>query len=322
VKNRSNRLNIGSENLFFSDQASLDAIIETGKKEKPDIVIIDSIQNCYLSEESTSIPGTISQLREAGFRLMRFAKENSIATIVTGHITKEGHIAGPKILEHMVDGVFYLQGEDRWNTRILRSVKNRFGTINEIGFFEMKEEGLCEVVDINHYLVSENVNAPGSVVVCCVEGVRPILLELQALCVTSKFGMPQRIVTGVDHKRVSLIAAILEKYLHVKLSSQDIFFKVSGGLTIKESSIDLGIALALLSSYFQKPIPEKSIALGELNLTGHVKPVNHGDLRIKEAEKFGMENILVSAHQKTKTKRSVVGFKSIYELLKLFPEES
>jgi DNA repair protein RadA/Sms len=322
VKNRARRLNINSDKLFFSDHASLDAIFETGKKEKPDVVIIDSIQNCYLSEDSTTIPGTIGQLREAGFHLMRFAKENNIATIVTGHITKEGHIAGPKILEHMVDGVFYLQGEDKWHTRILRSVKNRFGTINEIGFFEMKESGLREVADINHHLVGNASNTPGAVVVCCVEGVRPILLEVQALCVSSQFGMPQRIVTGVDHKRVSLIAAILEKYLHVKLSSQDIFFKVSGGLTIKESSIDLGIAIALLSSYFQKPIPEKSIALGELHLTGHIKPVNHGDLRIKEAEKFGMKNILISGFQKINTSCSVMGFKSIYELLKLFPEDS
>ena len=321
VKNRARRLNISNNNLFFSDQANLESIIETGKQERPDIVIIDSIQNCHLSAESAVIPGTIGQLREAGFHLMRFAKENNIATIVTGHITKDGNIAGPKILEHMVDGVFYLQGEDRWHTRILRSVKNRFGTINEIGFFEMKSEGLCEVADINHHLVSGAIQAPGSVVVCCIEGVRPILLELQALCVTSKFGLPQRIVTGVDHKRVSLIAAILEKYVHVKLSSQDIFFKVSGGLTIKESSIDLGIALALLSSYFQKPIPEKSLALGELNLTGHIKPVNHSDLRIKEAEKFGMKTIFVSAHQKTKTTCAVNTFKNIYELLKLFPED-
>ena len=321
VKNRARRLGVESKNLFFSDQTSLEAIIGAGKTEKPDLVIIDSIQNCYLSQDSTTIPGTIGQLREAGFHLMRFAKENNISTIATGHITKDGHIAGPKILEHMVDGVFYLQGEDKWHTRILRSVKNRFGTINEIGFFEMLESGLSEVADINQALVNNASTAPGSAMVCCVEGIRPILLEVQALCVSSKFGMPQRIITGVDPKRVNLIAAILEKYLHIKFSSQDIFFKISGGLTVKESSIDFGIALALLSSYFQKPVPAKSIALGELNLTGLVRPVNQGDLRIKEAGKFGLENVFVSSHQKLKTSCKVKQFKNIYELLSLFPEE-
>jgi DNA repair protein RadA/Sms len=320
VKNRARRLGVGSDSLYFSDQTSLEEIIDAGKAERPDLVIIDSIQNCYLSQDSTTIPGTIGQLREAGFHLMRFAKENNIATIVTGHITKEGHIAGPKILEHMVDGVFYLQGEDKWHTRILRSVKNRFGTINEIGFFEMLESGLSEVANINEDLLSKASMAPGSAVVCCVEGVRPILLEVQALCVASKFGMPQRIITGVDPKRVNLIAAILEKYLHIKFSAQDIFFKVAGGLTIKESSIDFGIALALLSSYFQKPVPSKSLALGELHLTGHVRPVNHGDLRVKEAEKFGLETVFTSSHQKLKTSCRVKQFKNIYELLALFPE--
>lgn len=325
VKNRACRLHVTSENLLFSDQANLDEIVATGAAEKPELVIIDSIQNCLLSSQSSSggralIPGTIGQLREAGFCLMRFAKENGIATIVTGHITKDGHIAGPKILEHMVDGVFYLQGEDRWHTRVLRSVKNRFGTINEVGFFEMQSGGLAEVANINKHLISDVSSAPGSVLICSVEGSRPLLLELQALCVASKFAVPQRLVTGLDHKRVSLIAAILEKYLRIKLSSQDIFFKVSGGFSVKESAADLGIALALLSSYFQIPIPPKSIALGEINLAGHVKPANHVDLRLKEAEKFGVSHVLGSARQKMHTPCKSQLFKNIYELLKLFPQ--
>jgi DNA repair protein RadA/Sms len=321
VKNRALRLGVHSHNLLFSDQANLDSIVATGQTEKPDLVIIDSIQNCMLSLDSTSIPGTISQLRESGFCLMRFAKEQMIATIVTGHITKDGHIAGPKILEHMVDGVFYLQGEDRWHTRMLRSVKNRFGTINEVGFFEMQENGLQEVTNINQHLINDISSAPGSVLVCSVEGSRPLLLELQALCVASKFGVPQRIVTGLDYKRVSLIAAILEKYLHIKLSAQDIFFKVSGGFSIKESAADLGIALALLSSYFQVPIPTKSIAIGEINLAGHIKSTNHINLRVREAEKFGIATILGPRHQKINSSCKTVLFKNIYELLKLFPEE-
>jgi DNA repair protein RadA/Sms len=325
VKNRANRLGVDSENLFFSDQANLEGIIATGQSEKPDLVIIDSIQNCMLSLDSTTIPGTIGQLREASFHLMRFAKENTIATIATGHITKEGYVAGPKVLEHMVDGLFYLQGEDRWNTRVLRSVKNRFGTISEIGFFEMQERGLAELSNINAYLLSDAsedaMSSPGSVLVCSVEGSRPLLLELQALCVTSKFGVPQRIVTGLDNKRVSLIAAILEKYLHVKFSAQDIFFKVSGGMAVKESSVDLGIALALLSSYFQIPLPNKSIAMGEVNLAGHIKPVNHAEMRIKEAEKFGLETIIGSRRQTARTSCKTLLFKNIYELLGLFPDQ-
>ena len=321
VKSRGARLGISSDNLLFSDQANLDCIIETCNTEKPNLVIIDSIQNCFLSSELSTIPGTVGQLREAGFRLMRFAKESNIATIVTGHITKEGHIAGPKILEHMVDGVFYLQGEDQWHTRILRSVKNRFGTINEIGFFEMQEEGLLEVTDVNQYLINNISPAVGSILVCSVEGSRPLLLELQALCVSSKFGVSQRIVTGLDYKRVALIAAILEKYLHIKFSSQDIFFKVSGGFTIKESSADLGIALALLSSYFQIPISSKSIVIGEINLAGHIKPSNHIDLRIKEAKKFGMSSFFVSEKQKIHTICKLIRFKNVYELLELFPEK-
>jgi len=325
VKTRASRLKTVSNNVLFSDQSNLDSIIETCKKEKPSLIIIDSIQNCFASTESNSIPGTISQLRESGFALMRFSKENDIATIVTGHITKEGHIAGPKILEHMVDGVFYLQGEDRWSTRILRSVKNRFGNINEIGFFEMNEVGLEEITNINQHLINDFTPSPGSVLICNVEGSRPLILELQALCVTSKFGTPQRIVTGVDYKRISLISAILEKYLHIKLSSQDIFFKVSGGFNIKESSADLGIALALLSSYFQQPIQKKSLAIGEINLAGFVKPTNHISIRIKEAEKFGIEQVFTSRDQKISgeiTKQTKpISFKNIYELLKLFPEE-
>jgi DNA repair protein RadA/Sms len=252
---------------------------------------------------------------------MRLAKENDITVIVTGHITKEGTIAGPKTLEHMVDAVFYLQGEDRWQTRVLRSVKNRFGTINELGFFEMQAHGLEEVPNINEQLLREISHCPGSVLISVVEGSRPLLLELQALTIESKLGIPQRVVSGLDQKQVVLIAAILEKYLHIKLSTQDIFFKVSGGLKIKESSTDLGIALALLSSYFQQPLPKKSIALGEISLTGQIKPINQINVFIKEAEKFGIEQLLVAGHQKTDaTACHVVRFNTVYELLKLFSE--
>lgn len=322
VRLRAERLSCLHENLLCSDQAQLEAIIATAEAEKPQMIVIDSIQNCY-SAETQVIPGSVGQLRESGFRLMRLAKENNIAIILTGHITKEGNIAGPKMLEHMVDGVFYLQGEDRWQTRILRSVKNRFGPLGELGFFEMQEHGLQEVPDINQQLLNEASYSPGSVLISSVEGSRPFLLELQALLVPTKFGMPQRVISGIDQKQVVLIAAIIEKYLHIKLSTHDIFFKVSGGFKIKDSAADLGIALALLSSYFQQPLPEKSIALGELSLTGQVKPINQIGMHIREAEKFGIEQLLLAHNQKLeKVRCKTKQFKSVYQLLELFDQES
>lgn len=321
VKGRAQRLGIASTNIMFSDQACLESIIATCEQQKPALVILDSIQNCYLSLQSHSYPGTIGQLREAGFSLMRLAKENNIAVLVTGHITKDGQMAGPKVLEHMVDAVFYLQGEDRWQTRILRSVKNRFGNINEVGFFEMLEEGLIEIANINQQLLGDASTTPGSAMICSMEGNRPLLLEIQALCIDSKFGIPQRVVTGVDPKRVVLIAAILEKYLQIRFSTQDIFFKVSGGFKIKESSSDLGIALALLSTYFQIPLPQKAIAIAEISLTGLVRPINQIAPCIKEAEKFGLEKILVAYNQQAKSSLcDVWAYKNVYDLLNLFPE--
>ncbi|HBS48399.1 TPA: DNA repair protein RadA [Candidatus Dependentiae bacterium] len=320
VKNRAMRLKCHNEHLLFSDQASMEKILTTAVDEKPDLLILDSIQNCYF-EKSETIPGTIGQLRESSFHLMKLAKENNIAVLVTGHITKDGYMAGPKLLEHMVDGLFYLQGEDRWQTRVLRAMKNRFGAINEIGFFEMQEHGLSEITDINKYLLNNSTPAAGSALITCIEGTRPLILELQSLCVASKFGIPQRVVSGVDPKQIVLIAAILEKYLKIRLSGYDIFFKVSSSFKIKEEGSDLGIALALLSSYFQKPLPQKSISIGEISLTGQIKPCTQLEHRVKEAEKFGIETLFLSALQKPKTSCNVVSFKHIYELLNLFPEE-
>jgi len=320
VKLRADRLECAGEKLFFSDQADLEAVINTAQQEKPEVVIIDSIQNCYTSQTQT-VPGSISQLRESAFLLMRLAKENGITVMVSGHITKEGNIAGPKTLEHMVDAVFYLQGEDRWQTRVLRSVKNRFGTINELGFFEMEYNGLQEVPNINQHLLSEVSYSPGSVLVSVMEGSRPLLLELQALTIASKLGIPQRVVSGLDQKQVVLIAAILEKYLQIKLSTHDIFFKVSGGFKIKDSGTDLGIALALLSSYFQQPLPEKSIALGEISLTGQIKPINQINTFMREAEKFGINQLLIAKNQSMdQTNCALKRFHNVYELLSLFSE--
>lgn len=320
VKGRALRhsFNDSRQTLLFSDAAELTSIITTAKQEKPDLLVIDSIQNCYINDANT-LPGSVGQLREAAFQLMRLSKEHNITIIITGHITKEGIIAGPKTLEHMVDAVFYLQGEDRWQTRMLRAVKNRFGAINELGFFSMEQHGLQEVPNINAHLISEISHAPGSAIISIMEGSRPILLELQALTNASKLTMPQRVVSGLDHKQVVLIAAILEKYVKIKLSMHDIFFKISGGFKIKGSESDLGTAFALLSSYFQEPLPEKSIALGEISLTGQIKPINNINHLIKEAEKFGITTLLIAKNQTIeKTSCTVKRFHNVYELLSLF----
>jgi DNA repair protein RadA/Sms len=323
LKHRALRLAIAhTANLRFSDCADLPTIIATAIAEKPAIVIIDSIQNCVIQDEDKqTIPGSINHLKHAGFMLMNLAKKENITVIITGHITKDGHMAGPKLLEHIVDGVFYLQGEDRWHVRILRSVKNRFGTIDEIGFFEMAPSGLQSVSNINAHLLSQATYAPGSALTCSLEGTRPLLLELQALCIPTKFSMPQRIVTGVDPKRVALIAAILEKYLHVEFSSIDIFFKVSGGCSIKESASDLAIALALLSSFFKIPLPEKSLALGEISLTGHIKPISFLEPRLKEAATFGLKTIFLADEQLTQSgsNSGIQRFKNVMQLMHLFP---
>lgn len=319
VKQRAERLHCTQEHLLFSDNADLTAILATTEQEKPDIMVIDSIQNCYIPGSQT-LPGSIGQLRESTFQLMRLAKEKGITILITGHITKEGMIAGPKMLEHMVDGVFYLQGEDRFQTRILRAVKNRFGTINELGFFEMNEHGLQEVTNINAYLLEDVSPQTGSALVSVIEGSRPLLLELQALTIESKLGIPQRVVSGIDHKQVMLIAAILEKYLRIKLSMHDIFFKVSGGFKIKGSNIDLSIALALLSSYFQQPLPHHSLALGEISLTGQIKPINQMNLFAREAAKFNIQHLFVAKNQKVEQSPCTASrFGHVYELLSLFP---
>lgn len=311
------------KNLLFSDQSTLEIIIEICKQKKPTLVIIDSIQN-ILSSESNALPGTISQLKETTFHLMRLAKKNNIAIIATGHITKDGNIAGPKLLEHMVDAVFYLQKEDQWQTRTLRSIKNRFGSINEIGFFHMKQHGLQEVQNINQHLLEQTKHAPGSTLVSSLEGTRPIFLELQALTVPVKMGIPQRVITGIDHKHVMLMAAILEKYLHLPLSKHDLFFKISGGLKTKDQTCDLGIILALLSSYFQQSLPAKTIALAEVSLTGQIKPIHNIDIHAKECKTFGFSQMILAKDQVLQKGQipTIKRLTSVYELLQFFPDET
>lgn len=318
VSLRAARTGCHSKTLRFSDQADLESCIALAIAHRPDVLIIDSIQNCF-SQSGNQAAGSMGYLRDAAFKLMRLAKDNNIAVLVSGHITKDGSMAGPKLLEHMVDAVFYLQCEDRWQTRILRSVKNRYGTVDELGFFQMGEQGLVEVDNVMTYLLDDISVTPGSALVSYVEGSRPLILELQALVVSSQYGMPQRVISGIDPKQVVLIAAILEKYLKIKLSAHDLFFKTSGGLKISGSSSDLGIALALLSSYFQAPLPCKSLSVGEISLTGQVKPINFIGFHIGEAEKIGIEQIIVSHSQRIeKSQVPLLKLQTVAELLPLF----
>lgn len=320
IQSRVQRVLNNENNIYFCNEGNLDSIIETIKQEKPNFVIIDSIQNCYFTN-ANSLPGSMSQLKEAGFELMKLAKENNITIVVTGHITKDGIVAGPKTLEHIVDGVFYLQAEDKWDLRILRSVKNRFGSISEVGFFDMNQNGLNDISDINEKLLEQVTYSPGTALTISVEGSRPLIVELQALTVQSKFSTPQRVISGLDYKKVILIAAILEKYLKIKLSTFDIFFKTSEGIKITSNSSDLAIALSLLSSYFQKPVPENSIAIGEINLTGKIKGIKQTTSYLQEINRFGIKTLFCAKKQENlTTKISLVKFDNVYELLNVFDD--
>src|SRR3990167_4264001 len=305
IQSRVNRVIADTQKIFFCNNGNLNSII-------------DSIQNCYFAG-ATSMPGSISQLKEAGFELMQLAKEQNITIIITGHITKDGFVAGPKTLEHIVDGVFYLQAEDQWNLRILRSVKNRFGSISEVGFFDMNQNGLNDISDINEKLLEQVTYSAGTALTISVEGTRPLIIELQALTVQSKFSTPQRIISGIDYKKVILITAILEKYLKIKLSTHDIFFKISQGIKITSNSCELAIAIAILSSYFQKSIIEHSIAIGEINLTGKIRPIKNANSYLKEINKFGIKTLVCCSNKDNLSdKVDLIKLDSVYELLKLF----
>jgi DNA repair protein RadA/Sms len=292
IKNRAMRLGkTVQDQLLVAEISSVESIFAAARACMPAVLVIDSVQNCYL-ESADALPGSVTQLRLIVFELMRFCKAESVTVILTGHITKDGIIAGPKTLEHMVDAVFYLQGDDQWDTRLLHAVKNRFGSLQELGFFRMESGGLAEIKNINEAVINSYAAVPGAVLVASTESTRPLLLELQALTIDSKLGIPQRVISGAEHKQVVLIAAILEKYLKIRLSSSDIFFKISGGLKSKSNAIDLGIALALLSSYFQQPLPGKVLACGEISLTGHIKSVPKLIPLLKDAHKFHIELVV------------------------------
>lgn len=286
IKLRADRLGINNENILFLAETDIDIVQNSLEKYEPKFVIIDSIQTMY-SEEITSAPGSVSQVREITARVMQVCKQKGITTIIIGHVTKDGSIAGPRVLEHMVDTVLYLEGERYFTYRILRGVKNRFGSTNEIGMFEMEGNGLVEITNPSTILISErNGNPAGSIITVSLEGTRPLLVELQALTTMSVFGMPRRNSIGVDYNRLTLLMAVLEKKANMQLGNQDVYLNVVGGIKVNEPALDLSIILAVASSFKNISIKEDVVAIGEVGLTGEVRSVNMIDKRIKEAEKL------------------------------------
>lgn len=293
IKMRAKRLKVSSDNLYIYTENNLAAIELQIAEVEPDMVIVDSIQT-MISPEINSAPGTISQIKEGTSKFMKISKSKSISTFIVGHVTKEGALAGPKLLEHMVDTVLYFEGE-RYNTyRLLRAVKNRFGSTNELGVFEMKSDGLVELENPSKVLIAEKPNdVSGSVIVSTVEGTRSMLLELQALVAPTNFGYPRRTTTGVDNNRVALILAVLEKVIGMQVQSQDVFVNIIGGLRINEPSMDLGIALAIASSFRNIPVDASVVVTGEIGLTGELRTVSFIEKRIMECEKLGFKKMVI-----------------------------
>ena len=293
IKLRANRMGNFTSGLLLLCETNLGIIRSVIEKERPELVVIDSIQTMY-SEDVTSAPGSVSQVRESTNVFMQLAKGLCIPIFIVGHVTKEGTVAGPRVLEHMVDPVLYFEGDRHAFYRILRAVKNCFGSTNEIGVFEMRQSGLVEVENPSEYMLSgKPENASGSVVACSMEGTRPILLEIQALVCRTNFGMPRRTAAGTDYNRVNLLMAVLEKRLGMSLGNCDAYVNIAGGIKMNEPAIDLGIVMALVSSYRNRPIDEKTIVFGEVGLSGEVRAVNMPEQRVAEAKKLGFETCIL-----------------------------
>ena len=293
IKIRAQRIGTFTESLELLCETNLSDIESVVRKQKPEAVIIDSIQTMY-SEDISSAPGSVSQVRQATSVFMQLAKQLDITIFIVGHVTKEGVVAGPRVLEHMVDTVLYFEGDRHAAYRILRGVKNRFGSTNEIGVFEMCEKGLVEVLNPSEYMLNgKPVGASGSIVACSIEGTRPILLEIQALVCRTSFGLPRRTAAGADLNRVNLLMAVLEKRAGVPLSSCDAYINIAGGIRMNEPAIDLGLVLAIVSSYKEIPIRDKTICFGEVGLSGEVRAVNMVQQRIQEAKKLGFEECIL-----------------------------
>lgn len=296
LKLRASRLNVDNDNLYILTQTDVELISETIRQDKPDLVMIDSIQTMSLNELQSS-PGSITQVRECTNYIMRVAKSLDIPVIIVGHVNKEGSIAGPKVLEHVVDAVLHFEGDKQMSYRILRAVKNRYGSTNEIGVFQMTDAGLVEVENPSMMLLSGRPkNVSGTCVACAMEGTRPILAEIQGLATTTGYGNPRRMSTGFDYNRMSLILAVLEKRAGYYFSNTDTYINVVGGLRLDETAVDIAVAMALVSSLKDVVIPEDAIAIGEIGLAGEIRAVNHITQRVSEAIRLGFKRIIVPYH--------------------------
>lgn len=320
IKLRAERLNISSENLFLLSETLVERIIECAEEQKPTLVVIDSIQTVY-TEEAISAPGSVSQIRESAGKLMAFAKSYGVPVFLIGHVTKEGAIAGPRILEHLVDTVLYFEGDRGYAYRILRSVKNRFGPSNEIGVFEMTGAGLQEVENPSKIFLSEHAAISGAAITSTVEGTRAILTEIQALVTPSNFGMPRRNFIGVDYQRVNLLIAVLEKRGRVNLAGADIFVNVVGGLKITEPASDLAVISAIISSFRETPLPPRVVIFGEVGLSGEIRAVSGTELRLREASRIGMKGAIIPKGNfeglKDKFNIEITAVESINELIEI-----
>ncbi|MCP1110728.1 DNA repair protein RadA/Sms [Lachnospiraceae bacterium PF1-21] len=293
IKLRGDRIGDFTEHLLLLCETNLGTIRHVIEKEKPELVVIDSIQTMY-NEDVTSAPGSVSQVRESTNILMQMAKGLELSIFIVGHVTKEGTVAGPRVLEHMVDTVLYFEGDRHASYRILRGVKNRFGSTNEIGVFEMRREGLVEVENPSEFLLSGRpLSASGSVVVCAMEGTRPVLMEIQALVCSTNFNMPRRTAAGIDYNRVNLLMAVIEKRMGLHLAGYDAYVNVAGGIKMNEPAADLGVVMAIISSYKNKPINEETMVFGEVGLSGEIRAVNMPEQRVLEAKKLGFKTCIL-----------------------------
>ena len=320
IKLRAERLNVRGEGLYLLAETNLENLVDAVHAMRPDVLIVDSIQTMYNGDVSAS-PGSVSQVKECTMTLMQLAKGEGITVFVIGHVNKEGSIAGPKVLEHMVDCVLYFEGDQHTSYRILRAAKNRFGATNEIGVFEMRDEGLAEVENPSEMLLSGRPDdAPGTCVTCVMEGARPVLAELQALVVTSAGGNPRRTSNGFDYNRAAMLLAVLEKRGGLKVSACDAYLNIVGGLSLDEPAADLAAVIALASSYLDRPVPSDLVAIGEVGLTGELRSVNQLDQRVSEIQRLGFRRCVVPAHRagtiKAPTGLTVIPARNIGEAIR------
>jgi len=320
IKMRAERLSVNAENIILLPETSLEGILHATGKITPDALVVDSIQTVY-TEELMSAPGSVGQVRECAARLMLYAKRSHIPVFIVGHVTKEGTIAGPRVLEHIVDTVLYFEGDRGHSYRVLRTIKNRFGSTNEIGIFEMSDAGLREVDNPSELFLSERPqNVSGSTVVACLEGTRPLMVEMQALVSQTNFGMPRRTSIGVDFNRVNLLIAVLEKRAGLHLGGMDIFLNIVGGLKIVEPAVDLGIIATIASSAREKPVEPKTCVFGEVGLSSEIRAVAQAEVRLKEAAKIGFTRAVIPAGNAGKIKGKqdieIIGVRDCEEFLK------